>query len=288
MADNSGSARQALDAVGQMPDVEIDIAGAAVQFGRIDMPEADWGAAGAHLSTLARDAVALARELDSTDVAARAGALAGLVSGRHRYSGDVETYDDPANANMIRVTERRRGLPVALGIVWLHCARTIGWGAHGLDFPGHFLIALEGIAAKGRQQPSPNQVVLDIFAGGVPLDARDLRGLLKRVQGPAAELKPGMLAPMSARRVLLRLQENIRTRRLGGGDVEGALTATLDMLRIAPDAAVLWREAATLHQRLDQVTAALRCYARMLELVPEGEGAARARSAIEELRGRLN
>lgn len=280
--------RLALDAVGQLPDVEIDIAGAALQFGRIDAPEADWQAAAGELSRLARDAMELACELPGNDVAARAGALAGLIGGRHRYAGDTDTYDDVANANLIRVTERRRGLPVALGILWLHCARTVGWGAHGLDFPGHFLIALEGVPAKGRAQPGPHQVVLDVFAGGVPLDAKDLRGLLKRVQGGAAELKPGMLAPMSARRVLLRLQENIRSRRLISEDVEGGLAATLDMLRIAPDTAVLWRDAAMLHQRLDQVNAALRCYARMLELVPEGEGAARARSEIEALRGRLN
>lgn len=280
--------RLALDAFGKMPDVEIDIAGAALQFARVDAPDADWERAEERLSHLARDAMAMSRELASDDVAARAGALAGLIAGRHRYVGDVETYNDADNANMIRVTERRRGLPVALGILWLHCARTVGWGAHGLDFPGHFLIALDGVAAKGRAQSGPHQVVLDVFAGGVPLDAKDLRGLLKRVQGGAAELKPGMLAPMSARRVLLRLQENIRSRRLIAENTQGALAATLDMLRIAPDTAVLWREAAMLHQRLDQVNAALRCYARMLELVPEGEGAARARSAIEALRGRLN
>jgi regulator of sirC expression with transglutaminase-like and TPR domain len=283
--------RAALDAIGQLPDVEIDLAGAAIQLGRIDAPDADWHAAAEHLSELARDAVAL--DVASTDVAARAGALAGLIAGRHRYSGDTETYDDLANANLIHVIGRRRGLPVALGILWLHCARAIGWGAHGVDFPGHFLIALEGEAVRSRRQTSlrqasPQQIILDVFSGGVPLDSKDLRGLLKRVEGPAAELRPGVLAPMSARRVLIRLQENVRTRRLAAGDVEGGLTCTLDMLRIAPDLAALWREAARLHQRLDQVAAALRCYARLLELVPEGESAARTRQAIDDLRSRLN
>ena len=280
--------RAALDAIGQMPDVEIDIAGAALQLARIDAPDADWRAAGRHLTDLARDAVALARDLPSDDIAARAGALAGLITGRHRYAGDSDTYDDPVNANLIHVIERRRGLPVALGIVWLHCTRAIGWGAHGLDFPGHFLIALEGEATKARPKTGPQQTVLDVFAGGAPLDARDLRTLLKRIEGPAAELRPGVLAPMPARRVLLRLQENIRSRRLAADNAEGALECTLDMLRIAPDIAPLWREAALLHQRLDQVTAALRCWTRVLELVPEGDSAARTRSAIEDLRGRLN
>ena len=280
--------RAALDAIGQLPDVEIDVAGAALQLARIDAPAADWQAAARHLSELARDAVALSREMASQDVAARAGALAGLITGRHRYAGDTQTYDDPANANLIHVIERRRGLPVALGILWLHCTRAIGWGAHGVDFPGHFLLALEGAATKGRAKPGPQQTVLDVFAGGVPLDARDLRGLLKRVEGQGAELRPGVLQPMPARRVLLRLQENIRARRLAAGQLDGGLACTLDMLRLAPDVAALWREAAVLHQRLDQVTAALRCYARVLELVPEGDTAARARMAMEELRGRLN
>ena len=280
--------RAALDAVGQLPDVEIDIAGAALQLARIDAPDADWQAAGQHLSVLARDAVALARDLPGADVAARAGALAGLIAGRHRYEGDTRTYDDPANANLIRVTERRRGLPVALGILWLHCTRAIGWKAHGVDFPGHFLLVLEGQATRSRTRSSPQQTVLDVFAGGVPLDARDLRGLLKRIEGQKAELRPGVLQPMPARRVLLRLQENIRARRLAAGDVEAALACTLDMLRLAPDTASLWREAALMHQRLDQVTAALRCFARVLELVPDGDTAARARMAMDELRGRLN
>jgi len=271
-----------------MPDVELDIAGTALQLARIDAPEADWQAARDHLSVLARDAVELARDLDSTDVAARAGALAGLIVGRHRYAGNTQSYDDLANANLLHVIQRRRGLPVALGILWLHCARAAGWGAHGVDFPGHFLLALEGETGKPRVKSSSQQAILDVFAGGVPLDARDLRTLLKRIQGQAAELRPGVLAPMSARRVLLRLQENVRSRRLASGDAEGALACTLDMLRLAPDHAALWRDAAVMHRRLDQVSAALRCYARLLDLVPEGESATNTRLAMDELRTRLN
>ena len=80
---------------------------------------------------------------------------------------------DLANANLISVIQRRKGLPVALGIIWLHTARAAGWGAHGVDFPAHFLVALEGKSV---------QAVVDVFGGGVTLDARDLRVLLKRVQ----------------------------------------------------------------------------------------------------------
>ena len=275
--------RDALEAIGQLPDVEIDLADAALQLARIDQPDADWRLARTELSALAHGAVEAAGQLDG-DLVDRAAALARLIAGRHRFQGDAETYEDPANANMISVLKRRRGLPVALGILWLHCARAAGWGAHGVDFPGHFLVALDGPTLPGALQ----QTVLDPFAGGTTLDARALRALLKRVGGEDAELRPGVLQPMSARGVLLRLQNNVKVRRLRAGELKAALVCTEDMLRIAPDTSGLWRETALMNQSLGRVAAALLCFERFLHLVPEGEAATRAKATMSELRARLN
>jgi len=267
----------ALDAFGQIPDVELDIAEAALQFARIDLPDADCRPARAHLSTLVREMVGMGRGI--ADLQARASVLARLLAGQHGYHGDEQNYDDLGNANLIRVIERRQGMPVALGVIWLHACRAVGWAAHGVDFPGHFLIAL---SAKG------SQVVLDVFNGGTEMEARDLRALIKRIEGDNAELRPGVLQPMNARGVLLRLQNNIKSRRLHTGDIAGGLACVSDMLRIAPDHATLWREAAILHQSQDQVAAAIHCYEQFLVLVPEGEAASRTRASIAALRGRLN
>jgi hypothetical protein len=43
-----------------------------------------------------------------------------------------------------------------------------------------------------------------------------------------------------------------------------------------------------MNQRLERVSAALRCFDRFLALVPEGDAAARVRGAMDELRTRLN
>lgn len=271
--------RAALDAIGLLPDTEIDIGDAALQFARIDAPEADWHAAAEQLSEIARAANALAAAIPDDDLAARAVGLSGLLGGRFGYRGDADTYDDLANANLIRVIERRRGLPVALGVIWLHAAQAAGWAAHGVDFPAHFLIAMPGPGG---------QSVLDVFHGGTPLSSRDLRVLLKQVEGPDAELRPGLLRPMSARRVLLRLQNNILTRRLAANQLESALAGAEDMLRIAPDHASLWQQTAMMNQTLDRIGAALRCFERFLALVPDGAAANDARAAITRLRGRLN
>ncbi|MDR3532580.1 MAG: transglutaminase-like domain-containing protein [Rhodopila sp.] len=271
--------RAALQAIGQMADAEIDIGSAALQLARVDAPDADWQAASRHLSDLAKEVVRRAARMEREILPERAAALASLLAGEFGYTGDLETYDNPANANLIQVIERRRGLPVALGVIWLHAARAAGWGSHGVDFPSHFLIALEG---------DKTQVVLDVFNGGQVMTARDLRALLKRVEGEKAELRPGLLQPMSTRRVLLRLQNNIMTRRLEAGDLQGGLRCTEDMLLIAPDQAELWRQAGIMNQKLDQVAAARNCYQRFLELVPEGAVANGVRMQLDILKSMLN
>lgn len=276
-------ARAALSAAGLLPDAEIDLAAVALQFARIDAPEADWRAASAALSELAQSAVAAAAADPEADAGGdperRRALLAGLIHERLGFAGDTESYDDPANANLIRVLERRRGLPVALGILWLHAAEAAGWSAHGVDFPGHFLVAVEG---------TRGQALVDVFDGGTGLQAPDLRLLIKRVEGEAAELRPGLLRLMGRRAVLLRLQNNIKLRRLRAGDLAGALASTEDMLRLAPDHAALWREAGLMNQRLERINAALECLDRSLELEPRGEAANRIRAVVEELRHRLH
>ncbi len=313
--------RDALDAIGKLPDTEIDIGDAALQLARVDAPDADWQAARAHLSALAREAVALAEHDGARDLEHQALSLASLISGRYGYAGDVEHYEDLDNVNLIRVIDRRRGMPVALGILWLHCAHAAGWDAYGIDFPGHFLVGLPAAAKPGRnslpRQGSPRaaapklarraggdvpanprasgagrqgsgQAVIDVFRGGTGLDAPQLRALIKRIEGEQAELRPGLLKPMSTRGVLLRLQNNIKLRRLRAGALEPALVCVTDMLRIAPDEVALWREAGLINQRLDRVAAALGCFERFLDLVPAGEAAARVRATMDQLRARLN
>ncbi len=272
-------ARAVLEAIGQLEDGEIAVADAALQLARIDLPGTDIDAARGHLSALAREAVAAAKVVGVDDLVGQAVALARLMGEVHGYTGDTRQYDDLANANLVRVIERRRGLPVALGVLWLHAARAAGWGCHGVDFPGHFMVALAH---------RDTQLVLDVFNGGTLMDARALRGLIKRVEGPEAELRPGLLRPMSTRAVLLRLQNNIKLRRLQADDMAGALACTEDMLRIAPDEASQWRDAAAMHRRLGRLGDALRCGDAFLRLVPDGDAARRMRAAMAEVRARLN
>ena len=231
---------------------------------RLATPRADWLAAQGQLSDIARDAAEA--EVAGDDLIEQARVLGELLVGRLGYRGDSETYDDFANANLIRVVERRRGLPVALGVLWLHAAHAAGWDASGVNLPGHFVVALRG--------PAVGPLVLDPFRGGGPLDVSEVPGVL--------------LAPMRRREVLLRLQNNIRIRLAHGGDLAGAAACAQDMLRFAPDALSLWLETAAMHRQLDDVEAALAGFARVVALAPDSEPGRQARIAMEQLRARLH
>ena len=49
--------RSAIEAAGNLPDLELDIATVALQLARVDAPEADWRKVAAHFSDIARKVV---------------------------------------------------------------------------------------------------------------------------------------------------------------------------------------------------------------------------------------
>jgi regulator of sirC expression with transglutaminase-like and TPR domain len=230
-----------------------------------------------HLATLARD---VGRHAGAAgDLAARAQALNEIILLKHGYSGDELTYDDLQNANLMRVVDRRKGLPVALGILYLHAARAQGWDSVGLGFPGHFLIRLTAGAER---------LILDPFHGGRICDAASLRELLKAMAGQDVELTPTHFAPVSDRDVLLRLQNNIKSRLLQAGRAEPALRIIQTMLLLAPDLAGLWHEAGVLNARLGNMRAATEALQECIVRAPEGSARHQAAALLQQLKSKLN
>jgi regulator of sirC expression with transglutaminase-like and TPR domain len=223
---------------------------------------------------------------DLADLVRRRGAspegLAEIIARSYAYRGDTESYDDLQNADLVRVMERRKGLPVALSILYMHVARAQGWLAEGLGFPGHFLIR---VAIDGARH------VVDPFHDGVVRDAADLRGLLRKVQGQEADLQPHYFDPVADRDVLLRLENNIRLRLAKKSDWPGAAQSLERMLAIAPDRPELLFEAGQLHARLDKRRAAIAAFQRFLDLEGTGGDPAlrqHATALLQELRRGLN
>ncbi len=234
-----------------------------------------------HLQTIARDVGrhSGAQGDHRGDLAARARALNEIILLKYGYSGDELTYDDLQNTNLMRVVDRRKGLPVALGILYLDAARAQGWDSVGLGFPGHFLVRL----TEGAER-----LILDPFHGGRVCDAATLRELLKAMAGQEVELAPEHYAPVADRDVLLRLQNNLKSRLLQAGLHERALRTVETMLLLAPDLAELWQEAGLLHARLGNMRAGVNALEQFIIRAPEGTARHQAAAILQQLKSKLN
>jgi regulator of sirC expression with transglutaminase-like and TPR domain len=253
------------------------IAEAALALASFERPRVDLAHYRDHLRLIARD---VGRHHGAGgDLITRAGALNDIILLKYGYSGDVLTYDDLQNANLIRVIDRRKGLPVALGILYIHAARAQGWDMAGLAFPGHFLV---------RLSEGPQRVIIDPFHDGQICGAAELRDLLKAATGRESELVPEHYAAVSDRDVLLRLQNNLKARLLQAQDIRRALTVLETMLMLAPDLAELWREAGMLYRDLGNMRAAAAALEQYVVHAAEGTARHQAAAMLQQLRTQLN
>jgi regulator of sirC expression with transglutaminase-like and TPR domain len=266
-----------LRSLARVPDAAFDLAGGALALAALGNPEAALEPYRTHLADLAADVGRAVR--DAASAAGKIEALATAIHLARGYTGDSETYDDLRNANLMQVIDRRKGLPVALGILYLHGARAQGWETCGLSFPGHFLIRLD----HGSER-----VIVDPFNGGRTCAAPELRELMKRNVGTGAELSPEHYVPVADREVLLRLQNNVKSRHLKAGRLEDALISVEAMLLFAPDATQLWRESGILNAQIGRLAAAVAALEQYAERAPLGEAKDEAARLIAGIRRRLN
>lgn len=263
---------------GEQADDAIDIADAALALAMVDEPGTDIRPYRRHLGELARDLVAAAQDHPPT-IDAMVAALNAVMLTRHGYDGDAETYNDLRNANLIHVIDRRRGLPVALGILYLHAARAAGWTIQGLNFPAHFLVRLDN---------GPERAVIDPFNRGRVRDAAGMRVLLKQVAGAKVELTPEHYRPVSDRIVLLRLHNNVKSRLMRLNRVAEAVRACDAMLWLAPNEPGLWRESGLMHAHLNNLRNAKAALERALALGLPDKQRREVEDALSRLRARMN
>lgn len=257
--------------LGLIDEDDIVLDEAALALALLDHPEAD---AMAYIETLE----ALALRLDAIggnaiDAATRAEALAQVFAEDEGFAGDRETYDDPANADLIRVLDRRRGLPVSLSILYVGAARRLGWQADVLDLPGHVLVMVGAEAAP---------VIVDPFRRGVRVGRDDLIALLA-ASGGGQPPAVAHIAAMPNRAILVRLLLNQATRAEQAGKGRRALELYRRMTMMAPDYGHAWWERARLELVDGDVTSARQSLSAMLEITREPGLRQRVSDALQAL-----
>jgi regulator of sirC expression with transglutaminase-like and TPR domain len=259
-------------ALGLLDDEAIALDVAALQLASLDHPDVAIEPYADSLADIAERLSAVGGEARGPEE--QAAALIEVFAGELGFTGDRITYDDPDNADLIRVMDRRRGLPVSLAILYVAAARRVGWAADALNTPGHVLIRI-----GSEIEP----LLLDPFNDGAIVGPEQVAALLAGALGPGATPVAEHLASMSNRTVLVRLLLNQATRAEAGGEGSRALTLFERMTTVAPDNGHGWWERARLELVHGDLSAARASLSAMLEITRDPTMRAHVYATLEAL-----
>ena len=206
-------------------------------------------------------------------------ALAETMAGDMRLAGDLMDYESPENTDVISIVQRRKGLPVALGVFYLDAARQAGLDVKGVDFPGHFLLRIE---------TGEGPLALDPFSEGRVVLPSELtrRALHAGLMPNVAERLEALMAPTSDRAVLIRLQNNIFARAVAARDFARAERSALRRALLDPADHRPWIDVAAAREGQGALAGALQALANAQRL--DGGATLAARVARERVRLKLN
>jgi len=277
-----GKITEDLRSLGALDGHEIPLAETALILASLDRPGVALAPYRRHLERMVKEVRDyIGKDLEAGGLDLRIEALREVIAKRYGYGND-ESDDgldgNPDNGNLMRVIDRRQGLPVMLGLLYLHVAGAMGWFAAGLNFPGRFLVRLDHLGERA---------VIDPLDRCAVLNAQDIRALYKAVAGNQAELEPSHYSDLSNRDVLVRIQNNVKVQLVRTDQLAAALDCIETTLMFAPAEATLWREAGLLHARNDNIPAAVAALEEFLRQNDGDSGNYRTSVLLQELRGRL-
>ena len=173
----------------------IDLEEGAWLFARTRYPDAPVEAYRAQLDEWAER---LREEMgDATTGSAMLQRINGLLFGELGFRGNDDHYYDPGNSYLNLVMDRRKGIPITMGVVYLLLSRRLSLPVTGIGMPGHFLC---------RYQTPREEHYIDAFHQGRLLTRADCVARLRQF---AVEHDETVLQPLSPRRILHRMVSNL-------------------------------------------------------------------------------
>jgi regulator of sirC expression with transglutaminase-like and TPR domain len=257
-------------------DARIDLAHACLMIAEDAYPGL---AVERYLGDVERLALRLRAKMSQGGAEERVAALNEFLYEDLGFTGNADDYYDPRNSYLNEVIERRTGIPITLGVLYMVLGRRVGLPLEGVSFPGHFLV---------RLRLRTGVLVLDPFERGMPQSESDLRSRLQRVippgvagDVPVADLPlDQFLEAASNRQILARLLRNLKAIYRDTDQPERLLAVLNRMLVVVPDSAAELRDRGIVYQRLECYRAALKDLTDYLEREPEA-------SDLDEVRARL-
>ncbi|MDH0047453.1 SirB1 family protein [Comamonas terrigena] len=190
------------------------------------------------------------------------------------YAGNHNDFFHPDNSYLHRVMDTRRGIPISLGVLWLELAHGIGLTAHGVSFPGHFLVKVqlkEGIIV---QDPLTGQGLSHGQLGERLEPFKQAWGLEQEDMAPLAMY----LQPAGHRGILERMLRNLKNIHQQQGDEAQTLAVMNRLITLTPTAWGEYRDRGLVRMERGERRAAM----QDLQTYAQHAGAAQDLDMVEE------
>lgn len=120
------------------------------------------------------------------------------------FAGNSVDYYSADNSCINQVLQRRLGIPITLGLVYMQVAHRLGLPMVGVNIPGHFMIS-----------PADPELafLVDAFQGGEVCFIQDAEETLSRIYRRPIRLDPAFLTrkqPLPPRYFLARMLNNLK------------------------------------------------------------------------------
>ena len=146
-------------------------------------------------------AAAASRRFNSDkDPLYQANALSEYLFDEVGFVGNSQEYYDPRNCFLNEVISRRRGIPIALSLIYMEVGKRLGIIFEGVGMPGHFLV---------RSKISQESLLIDPFYGGILLTEEECAQRLRKIAGASVSWDKGYLDPVTAHELISRILRNL-------------------------------------------------------------------------------
>ena len=173
------------------------------------------------------------------------------------FTGNTDNYYALGNNFLNFVIDKKTGIPITLGVVYIEVGRRAGLPLVGVNFPGHFLV---------KYQSEHLDILLDVFENGAFMTEDTLQAKLQANFDEVVLLEPNMLAEATDREILARILRNLTRAYTLLENYDKALTATERITWLLPNVAADYRLLGYLYYKNHAYSEGITAFEKYLQL----------------------
>jgi len=209
-------------------EADIDVVALLLEYARDAYPDLDPEPTREALDALGDQARSRLQNLPTTaHDADRLRTLSRFLYQTVGFRGNDAEYYHPDNSYLNVVVERRLGIPISLGIVYMAIAERAGISMFGIGAPGHFVI--------GRRTEDDEVWYVDPFTAGKVLDREGCFSAVEERLGEDGVLDAEHLRPATNVEIAVRVLRNLKACHVMRDDWRAALPVQRRIALLEPE-----------------------------------------------------